>query len=145
MYTAAHIFSLEIVAKGGIVGRGVLIDYASWASLNSIPIHAFTSTPIPFAHLKQIISEQDITFRQGDILFIRAGYSTAYDALSEAEQNAIASRPSPDFIGLEASREVVEWCWANKFAGVASDTPSFERAPVMGAQCMSGCWRGGGC
>jgi kynurenine formamidase len=28
---------------------------------------------------------------------------------------------------------VVEWCWANKFAAVASDTPSFERAPVMGA------------
>jgi kynurenine formamidase len=133
VYTAAHVFSLEIVAKGGIVDRGVLIDYASWASLNSIPIHVFTSTPIPFAHIKQIIRKQDITFRQGDILFIRAGYSAAYDTLSEAEQNAIASRPSPNFIGLEASREVVEWCWANKFAAVASDTPSFERAPVMGA------------
>jgi hypothetical protein len=74
-YIAAHIFSLEIVAKGSIVSHGVLIDYASWASLNSIPIHAFTSTPIPFAHIKQIIREQDITFRQDDILLIRAGYS----------------------------------------------------------------------
>lgn len=118
--------------KGGIVGRGVLLDYAEWAHAHNIPVEPFTSTPIRLAHLQQLISEQNIEFRTGDILLIRSGFIEAYERLSAEEQQALANRPSPDFLGLEASEEVLRWIWSQEFSAVAGDAPSFERAPIAG-------------
>jgi hypothetical protein len=35
-------------------------------------------------------------------------------------------------LGLEATKESLRWLWESRFAAVASDSPSFERAPSMG-------------
>ncbi|CZR68622.1 uncharacterized protein PAC_18521 [Phialocephala subalpina] len=102
------------VENGGIVGRGVLLDYAEWAERNSISIRPFES------------------FHKGDILFIRSGFSSEYNKLSTTDQKALAERPSPDFIGLEATMETLEWIWNSGFAAVAGDAPSFERSPIAG-------------
>lgn len=120
------------VENGGIVGRGVLLDYADWASRNNIKIEAMSSMAIPLSHLQQLVQEQNISFLPGDILFIRSGFTAAYDDLSLAQQKSLAERSSSDFIGLEASKKVLEWLWENQFAAVAGDAPSFERAPIAG-------------
>lgn len=91
-----------------------------------------SSQPIPLADVKRIIAEQDIQLRPADILFIRSGFTAAYNKLSLEEQRTLSERESPDFIGLEAGRETLEWLWENQFAAVASDAPSFERAPIAG-------------
>ncbi|ERF74719.1 hypothetical protein EPUS_04888 [Endocarpon pusillum Z07020] len=117
-------------SKGGIVGRGVLLDYHSWALRNSTPLAPLSSTAIPFSHLQRVIADQNVTFRAGDILFIRSGFTAAYNALSTAEQLALSKRPSADFMGVEPTEEVLEWLWETQFAAVAGDSPSFERSPV---------------
>lgn len=33
-------------------------------------------------------------------------------------------------MGVEPSREVLEWLWETRFAAVAGDAPAFERSPV---------------
>ncbi|GFF25548.1 hypothetical protein IFM58399_01070 [Aspergillus lentulus] len=122
------------VKHGGIVGRGVLIDYASWATKNSIPLSPFTTTKIPISAIKQIVKENDIRFRPGDILFLRTGFTTAYDKLSPDEELAISQRETPQFAGLEAGEATLRWLWENQFAAVASDSPSFEPSPIAGPQ-----------
>ncbi|KXH48055.1 hypothetical protein CNYM01_10064 [Colletotrichum nymphaeae SA-01] len=131
------------VEKGGIVGRGVLLDYASFCARHSLPLDAFTSSNISLTHLQQIAAEQNITFRPGDILFIRSGFTAGYNAKDDAAQKAVAARASPDFLGLEPTKEVLRWIWETGFAAVAGDAPSFERAPIAGPHtAVGGVWKG---
>ena len=121
---------LAWASNGGIVGRGVLLDYCSWASNHSITLEPLTSTGIPFGHLQRVVADQKVTFRPGDILFIRSGFTAAYNALSPDEQLALSKRPRPDFMGVEPTIKILEWLWDNQFAAVAGDAPAFERSPV---------------
>ncbi|KAF6803363.1 putative cyclase [Colletotrichum sojae] len=131
------------VEKGGIVGRGVLLDYAAFCARNSIPIDPFTSISIPIAHLQQIAAESNITFRTGDILFVRSGFTEAYNARDDAAQRSVAARASPDFLGVEPTTTALRWIWETGFAAVAGDAPSFERAPIAGPHTAPGkAWAG---
>ena len=112
------------------MGRGILLDYCSWASRNSITLEPLSSTGIPFAHLQRVVVDQNVSFRSGDILFIRSGFTAAYNALSSAEQRALSQRPRPEFMGVEPTIEVLQWLWENQFAAVAGDASAFERSPV---------------
>ncbi|PWY67939.1 hypothetical protein BO70DRAFT_390430 [Aspergillus heteromorphus CBS 117.55] len=57
------------VEKGGIVGGGVLLDYAAWgAEANDAPIQPFTSQSIPVSVLEQIATTQGTEMRTGGIL-----------------------------------------------------------------------------
>ena len=104
---------------------------------------AFASTAIPFDHLEELVREQGVSFRAGDILFLRAGFTTAYDALSAEEQRVLPERPAPDFLGVEPSARTLRWLWESGFAAVATDTPSFEQAPVAGPHTETGgVWKG---
>jgi Putative cyclase len=85
---------------------------------------------IPLSHLQRVVADQNVTFRPGDILFIRSGFTAAYKALSPPEQLALSQRPSADFIGVEPTEEILEWLWESRFAAVAGDSPSFECSPV---------------
>lgn len=117
-------------SNGGIVGRGVLLDYCSWAANNSLPLTPFSSTAIPFSHLQRVITDQNVSFHPGDILFIRSGFTAAYNALSPTEQLALSKRSSADFAGVEPTEEILQWLWETQFAAVAGDAPAFERSPV---------------
>lgn len=114
------------------MGRGVLLDYASWASKNSIEIYPFSSTTIPLSHLLRLITEQNIAFRPGDILLLRTGFTAAFNALDDNDQKAMAARATADFVGVESSEAMLNFLWDNQFAAVAGDCPSFESSPVKG-------------
>ena len=117
-------------SNGGIVGRGVLLDYRSWASDHSLSLEPLSCTGIPFSHLQRLVADCNVRFRAGDILFIRSGFTVAYNALSLSEKLALSKRPRADFMGVEPTKEILEWLWENQFAAVAGDSPSFERSPV---------------
>ena len=118
---------------GGMVGRGVLIDWFAWALKNGIEIHPFQTGAIKLADLKAIVVESQIHIRPGDILFIRCGFTAAFNKLSEEEQLSFSSRQPGGYLGLEATRESLKWLWDNQFAAVASDSVSFERGPATGS------------
>jgi kynurenine formamidase len=132
------------VEKGGIVGRGVLLDYASFAQKRGLEISSFESKDIKLSDIKELIAEQGVTFKLGDILFLRAGFTVNYDALSAAEQKALPQRLEPRFQGVEATKEVLQWIWDSGFSAVASDLPSFERSPIASAHTEEEEMSGGG-
>ena len=125
--------SIGVVEHGGITGRGVLVDYAEWAAKNSVTVSALSSVDIEIEQIEQVIKDQNLELRQGDILFIRSGFTQQYNNLSDQQRKELPNRESPDFIGVEASEKAVKWLWKHQFAAVAGDQPSFERAPIRGS------------
>ncbi|KAK5995470.1 hypothetical protein PT974_03878 [Cladobotryum mycophilum] len=83
------------VEGGGIVGRGVLLDWASWADAKGIKFDPFTSVSISVKDLKEVAASQGTTFKDGDILFIRSGWLRAVNKLTDDEWSALADQPDP--------------------------------------------------
>ncbi|KAJ9139465.1 Major facilitator superfamily transporter [Pleurostoma richardsiae] len=131
------------VEKGGIVGRGVLLDYPAFCERKEIAFDALSSSAISLDHIKQMAEETGVTFRSGDILLVRAGFTAAYEALGSEARHELALRPSPDFLGVESTAATLQWLWESGFAAVASDAPSFEQAPITGPHtAIGGAWAG---
>jgi hypothetical protein len=121
---------LQYWAKEGICGRGVLLDYVEYAKRHSIEYKAFSDHAIPLSVLLDIAKEQNLTFRRGDILFIRIGLINEWDAeMSTVEKVEYSQSSSPQHAGLEGTEEMLRWIWDTGFSAVAGDAMSFEVYP----------------
>ncbi|KAF2160105.1 hypothetical protein M409DRAFT_29402 [Zasmidium cellare ATCC 36951] len=118
-------------AQTGIVARGVLLDWYRYALKKGIEFSPLDSHRIPLWQLQEVAREQGVTFRQGDVLIIRTGWTVAYSALSHDEKLALPYRDPRTACGLEASKEFLKWHWENGFAAVASDTVAYEAMPFI--------------
>lgn len=118
------------MAEHGIVGRGILLDVASWRATQNPPIayDPFSTTPIPLSHLLATASSQGTSIKFGDILIVRSGYLAAQNGLSAEGLSKAKDVLPPSLGGVEQSEEVLKWIWEH-FGAVAGDQPSFE------------CWR----
>lgn len=115
---------LQPWTRKGIAGRGVLIDFKSYADRNGIKVPHFDGFAISLNQVLAIIDEQKVELHTGDILFLRTGYTTAYKSLNDSQRRDISSKK--EWCGLGQSRETTEWLWKQQFAAVASDSPGFE-------------------
>ncbi|KAF5697000.1 hypothetical protein FGLOB1_13100 [Fusarium globosum] len=119
--------------NGGIIGRGVLIDWYSWSQRNNISLSPFQTNAVEMSHIRAIIAEENIEFCQGDILFIRVGFTAHYNALSPEAQENFPNRQPGGLLGLEATKDSLRWLWDSGFSAIASDAAGFERGPATGA------------
>ena len=129
------------MARNGIAGRGVLIDWYRWMEEEGHKdIDAFSAYGITFDSLMLAAKAQGLSlsdFREGDILFVRSGYIHQYDSMSpkrRRELHEVYQKEKPKNIGLEPSKELLEFFWNNRFAAVAGDTRLFEKWPCTEAQ-----------
>lgn len=119
----------EWVERGGIVGRGVLLDYVRWREHMSLPPAPVTEKfGITVKELDQVAMYQGVTFQLGDILIIRSGYLKWYQTATSEQR--VGSMRNDQFIGVEPNNETVEWLWNHHFAAVAGDMVGFETVPV---------------
>lgn len=127
------------IARRGIVGRGVLLDWRELAIRRGLNYSPFSSHAIPLSELLGVAEEQKTALRHGDILLIRTGWTEEYNKLSNEEKVQLAKRDHRAFVGIEASREMIKWHWDMQFAAVASDTNAYEVCPpnqkLFGASC----------
>ncbi|SPO28117.1 uncharacterized protein UTRI_04508_B [Ustilago trichophora] len=150
------------LAQHGICGRGVLLDvfeYLSHHGTSDVPRddYAWSHWPsygggkgydprtgfrITVADLIATAKHQNVTFKRGDILLIRSGFTARYYSLSPA-QRADWSDPAPahggegmPFAGVEQSDDMKEFLWNHHFAAVAGDSPAFEARPTKQGECM---------
>ncbi|GAA6030356.1 hypothetical protein JCM8097_009067 [Rhodosporidiobolus ruineniae] len=116
-----------IAEAGGILGRGVLVDYARWAAKNGIAYDpCLESHSIPLAVVQQIANEAKIEFRVGDILVLRTGFETRHNELVAAGQR---SRIVGKYVGLDQGEATLRWLWETGFSAVVGDHPAFECWP----------------
>lgn len=130
--TQEEIHSTERTAVNGLqpwtrkalMGRGVLIDFMSYANRHGIEVSHFEGFAITLDQVLAIAAEQKVELLQGDILLLRTGFTTAYKTLDDDQREDIATRK--EWCGLGQSRETTRWLWEQQFAAVVSDSPGFE-------------------
>jgi len=132
-------------AEHGIAGRGILIDYWSYAKENGIVYDPFEYYTIPFTELQACGKAQGIDIRPaaqggdikiGDLLFIRSGFISTYYTSSPDVRAAATLRlhtAGPDdgqrWAGIKQEEAIINWLHDCYFATVAGDAPSFEAWP----------------
>ncbi|KAI1964191.1 hypothetical protein LOZ58_002054 [Ophidiomyces ophidiicola] len=143
---ANHNCSIHHWANHGIAGRGVLIDYWTYANANGIKYDPYTSHAITFDDLSKCGRAQGIDIRPeaqggdikvGDILMVRSGFVDSYYSRSPEERIQLALRPhaigegeEQKYAGLAQEDAILDWLHDSYFAGVIGDAPAFERWPT---------------
>ena len=113
-------------AQAGIAGRGVLIDYVSYAEKKGIKYSSFEVHQFKLSEIIEIAKDCNIEFRKGDILLVHSGTTKAWDGMSRAEKAAYSAAGRPLHAGLEATEDMLRFLWDSGFAAVASDMFAFE-------------------
>lgn len=109
------------------LGRGVLIDYATWAENKGIKYTTFSTHQVRLSDILEIAKECNITFQKGDVLFVRVGVTKEWDTImTDAQKQQYSDNPSPEHAGVEATTDVLRWLWNTGFAAIASDAISWE-------------------
>ncbi|KAK8209723.1 hypothetical protein IWZ01DRAFT_454206 [Phyllosticta capitalensis] len=116
-------------AREGIAGRGVLIDYASWAAARGIAYSAFSQHVVTMEEIRCIAEEEGVKWQEGDILFVRMGVVGEWEGWTRERKEAYARSERPMHAGVEATEEVLSWLWREGFAAVAGDALSWEVYP----------------
>ncbi|KFH43981.1 hypothetical protein ACRE_052300 [Hapsidospora chrysogenum ATCC 11550] len=115
--------------RGGIVGRGVLLDYASYAQRKGIKYSPMSDHAITVAELEDVARESGVTFLPGDILLLRVGWTKWYDEHSEEDREKYVTNAYA-WSGIKGCEETLEWLWDHHFAAVASDNNGVEVVPM---------------
>ncbi|OCK78504.1 hypothetical protein K432DRAFT_301852 [Lepidopterella palustris CBS 459.81] len=119
--------------RGGIVARGILLDFVRYAERKGIEYSAVTNYAISLEQLKEIIEEEKVTIRQGDILIVRSGLSKWIRASTPENGDPWVGNKH---IGVNPTAELLEWIWNNNFAAVAGDAVAFEACPAPDGSFM---------
>lgn len=113
--------------RGCMVGRGVLLDYREYAREHGIKYDCFDAHAISVQDLEAVAEYQGTTFKRGDILLIRTGYTEELDAMDAQGQARMLGRGKA--VGLKGNLESAKWIWNHHFAAVAGDQVAFEVIP----------------
>ncbi|KAF7197789.1 hypothetical protein HII31_00878 [Pseudocercospora fuligena] len=116
--------------NGGIVGRGVLVDWLRWYGAkhgNPVP-SAVSRHEIPLSELEECLKWQGTTTKVGDILIVRSGYTKWHDYAGPEERKK-GTKENALAIGVENNEVSVRWLYDRHFAAVAGDTIAFEAWP----------------
>lgn len=113
-------------AQQGLIGRGVLVDIASYLAGDEDyrPAARYSITPDLIA---DTLRAQGTERCEGDILLIRTGYIDRFLAGSEAERRAI--RDGGESAGLCPGADMAEYLWDSGCSAVAVDNPGVEVLP----------------
>lgn len=115
---------------GGLVGRGILIDYQAYAEAHGINYSPFDAHKITVADLEAVAKWEGLDFRHGDIIIVRSGFTRGLQSAgaqsTEKQQELMGTHRA---VGVEGNKETAKWFWNHHFAAVAGDTIAFETVP----------------
>ena len=115
--------------RGGLVGRGVLLDYRAYVEAKGIPFSPFQPHAIRVEDLEAVATFQGTEFKVGDILLIRTGFTEDLEGKTGEEQ--IGKLSAGAVAGVHGHVNTARWVWNHHFAAVASDNISFEQIPSV--------------
>ena len=134
-------------AEHGIAGRGVFLDYWSYAKSQGNTYDPFNHHAISYDELSTCGKAQSVDIRPssqggdilpGDILLIQSGWRETYDLRTPEERKAASIRethPGPHdgqrWAGVGQVEENVDWLHDCYFAAVGGDGVAFEAWPSL--------------
>ncbi|KAL2837373.1 hypothetical protein BJX68DRAFT_280214 [Aspergillus pseudodeflectus] len=113
--------------RGGLVGRGVLLDYRAYAQAKGITYSCFDAHAISVQDLEAVAEFQGTMFKHGDILIVRTGFTEDLaDADPDEQQRLLGTNKA---VGVAGNKATARWVWDHHFAAVAGDAIAFEVMP----------------
>jgi kynurenine formamidase len=118
--------TIDVVARRGIAGRGVLLDMPATYRALGRDYDPAASIAFGVAELEAACRLAKVELTAGDILLLYTGYGEHFAALTVQERT---ERP---FVcpGLAHEEEVVRWLWDRQLSAVASDNLAIEAWPI---------------
>lgn len=108
----------RIANSGGITARGVILDYPRYLEKRGKEkVNALSVSSISAEVLNDMLKETGVEPRDGDLLLLRTGFTRDYESLSTKAKKELAHKP-PTFLGVESSKDTVQWIWESGFAAV---------------------------
>jgi hypothetical protein len=126
------VLGIDRWADHGFGGRGVLVDVARHFANRGEPLSLDEPFEITAALLDEVAQTQGLTFRSGDILVVRTGWTEWYGMLPAAHRERLRGTIGAGFCcpGLESSKDMAAYLWDHEFAAVAVDNVGVEVFPV---------------
>lgn len=121
------LLGIDVWARHGILGRGILVDIARHSERIGRTIDYRDNDTFDVDVIEEAAADQGVVFEVGDVLLLRTGWMAFYCGL-DARERAEMPRPlrAP---GLAPTRETVAWLWDRHFSMVAADNPALEAFP----------------
>lgn len=121
----SNVIGIQNWEKTGIVGRGILLDFDRWRRAQGIEFDPLPFNPckVTVDQLKAVARSQGTEIKFGDILFVRTGFTPAYQKLKSEDKQRISTMFQSS--GLVQGEETLEFLWSN-FSAVAGDGITFE-------------------
>jgi kynurenine formamidase len=116
---------IDTVAELGIVGRGVLLDVASYFERRGDLYDARSRCEVSVSVLDAVADDQNVELRDGDILLIRFGVDRILEEVSHTGAEFAYQSP-----GLAQEAETLEWLWNRHVAAVCADNIAVEVTPT---------------
>ncbi|WPH02223.1 Hypothetical protein R9X50_00507900 [Acrodontium crateriforme] len=116
-------------ARGGLVARGVFIDYKLYADENGISWNPYTNDKITVEDLEKVAKKQGVEFKPGDVIIIRSGFTEGLTGQSGDVQAELMG--SHKVCGVYGTIDTAKWFWNKRFAAVAGDMIAFEQIPSV--------------
>jgi hypothetical protein len=121
--------------RGGLVARGVLIDFASWAEETGVDFHPLNGYAITTEEIEAVAAHQGVTFRPGDVFVLRTGMQKV---LVQPFEELMSKMGAAKISGVESSVKSAKWFWNQRFAAVATDINAFECVSAAGGKLELG-------
>ncbi len=121
---------IDVAARRGIVGRGVLLDVARHRAASGRPLDCAASEPITVADLEAARETQRVEIQTGDVLLIATGWLKWYMTETTPEQRtSMSDRNQLQAPGIAATEDMAAYLWDSHVAAVAADNPALEAWP----------------
>ena len=75
-------------SNGGLVTRGVFIDFRRWADKQGRKFNPFDADVISIKDIEDVAKDQGVEFHPGDVIIIRSGFTDALGEMNGEQQNA---------------------------------------------------------
>ncbi|GAC1433484.1 MAG: cyclase family protein [Candidatus Velthaea sp.] len=126
---------IDALARKGIVGRGVLVDFARYNDEAGTPLDATARRAFTPDDIDSVLRWAGTAIKPGDILVFRTGWLRWYLNLTAHEREAVAgtlhnSEGGLHCPGLAPGIETAAWLWDHRVAAVAADNPALEALQI---------------
>jgi len=120
---------IQVWARRGIAGRGVLLDYHRWALAHGRAYSPGDRHEITADALRDTARAQGVEVCVGDILIVRSGWIEWYLGLNR-EERAVVVTPPVTAVGVAQGDTMLRFLWDTHVAAVVGDAVAFEALPA---------------
>lgn len=117
--------------RGGLVARGVFIDFRKYADETGRKFNPFNDDKITIEDIETVAKKQGVEFKTGDVIIIRSGFTEELSTPGITGEQQGEKMGSHRVCGVTGDEDTARWFWNKHFAAVAGDMIAFEHIPPI--------------